>query len=349
MTNPVSTYRLQFHKDFTFSDFERIIPYLHQLGVGTVYASPITEAVPGSTHGYDSVNPHRVNPEIGTEDQLTAISKRLSDLGIGWLQDIVPNHMGFDPHNPWLMDVLEKGQRSLYAPFFDINWTNPVHGGRLMVPFLGSPPAETTDKNELKVIWQDDRLRLAYYETAYPLHLRSYATVFGAAGTHPSPEMQTLLARIPVIEQTTDSEHYSLQCADFQTEAAKLLGQESPEYLNGCLTAVNTDADCIRQITSEQAYELCYHAETDQRINYRRFFTVNGLICLNIQDPVVFGHVHKRIKTWLEAGIFQGLRVDHIDGLSDPSLYLNQLRELAGDKAYLVVEKILQANEALPQ
>ncbi len=349
MTNPVSTYRLQFHKDFTFNNLERIIPYLHQLGVGTVYASPITEAVPGSVHGYDSVNPHRVNPEIGTEDQLKALSQRLSGLGINWLQDIVPNHMAFDPHNPWLMDVLEKGQRSIYAPFFDINWTSPVHDGRLMVPFLGSPLAEIIDKNELSVAWQKQRLVITYYETAYPLHLRSYATVFGAAGAAPSQAMQTLLADIQAIEAVTDPKQYSLRCAEFQTRIAAQISEESPDYLTNCLNAVNTDPAYIREITDEQAYELCYHAETDQRINYRRFFTVNGLICLNIQNPVVFEHFHKRLKLWLDQGIFQGLRVDHIDGLSDPSRYLTQLRELAGDDAYIVIEKILQANEELPR
>ena len=349
MTNPVSTYRLQFHKDFTFTDFEQIIPYLHQLGVRTVYASPITEATPGSTHGYDSVNPHRVNPEIGTEAQLKAISRRLSGLGIGWLQDIVPNHMGFDPHNPWLMDVLEKGQKSIYAPFFDINWSTPAHDGRLMVPFLGSPLPDIIDKNELQIAWQHERLELAYYETAYPLHLRSYATVFGAAGAPVSPAMSALLAEIPAIEQLAEPKQYSIQVAGFGAKLNALLQQEPAEYLEKCLYAVNTDADCIRQITGEQAYELCYHAETDTRINYRRFFTVNGLICLNIQDPVVFDHFHKRIKTWLAEGIFQGLRVDHIDGLSDPTLYLTQLRQLAGDETYLAVEKILQDNEALPR
>ncbi len=115
MNNPVSTYRLQFHKGFTFEDFGKIIPYLQELGIGTVYASPIFEATPGSVHGYDGVNPHKINPEIGTEEQLIEFSKKLKEQGISWLQDIVPNHMAFDPNNPWLKDVLEKGQLS-YMP-----------------------------------------------------------------------------------------------------------------------------------------------------------------------------------------------------------------------------------------
>ncbi|MGI8637467.1 MAG: alpha-amylase family glycosyl hydrolase, partial [Segetibacter sp.] len=151
MNNPISTYRLQFHKDFTFHDFENIISYLHKLGVGTIYASPVFEATPGSVHGYDGVNPHKINPEIGTEEQLLNVRQRLKGLGIKWLQDIVPNHMAFDPNNPWLKDVLEKGQKSIYASFFDVPWTGKIYHGKIMLPFLGNPIEEVVKNGELKV------------------------------------------------------------------------------------------------------------------------------------------------------------------------------------------------------
>ncbi|HTM97701.1 MAG TPA: alpha-amylase family glycosyl hydrolase, partial [Pedobacter sp.] len=115
MQHPNSTYRIQFHKGFNFTDFEKIIPYLHKLGVQTIYASPIFKAVPDSKHGYDGVDPTQINPEIGTEEQLLNISVRLKKLGMGWLQDIVPNHMAFHPANTWLMDVLANGKKSAYA------------------------------------------------------------------------------------------------------------------------------------------------------------------------------------------------------------------------------------------
>ncbi|MBD0295783.1 MAG: malto-oligosyltrehalose synthase, partial [Flavisolibacter sp.] len=133
MYNPIATYRIQFHKDFSFQEFERIIPYLQQLGVSTVYASPIFEATPGSTHGYDVLNPNNINLEVGTEEQLRKLSQRLKEQNIGWLQDIVPNHMAFDPRNPWLLDVLEKGPQSPYASFFDVTWNAQLFKGRLMV------------------------------------------------------------------------------------------------------------------------------------------------------------------------------------------------------------------------
>src|SRR4051812_15914371 len=130
MPDPVATYRIQFNKEFTFSNLERLIPYLQQLGIKTIYASPIFEAVPGSMHGYDIINPHRINPEIGSLQQLRDISQRLKSAGIKWLQDIVPNHMAFDWRNEWLADVLEKGGTSFYAEFFDIDWAHPDFGGK---------------------------------------------------------------------------------------------------------------------------------------------------------------------------------------------------------------------------
>lgn len=246
--NPVSTYRIQFHKDFSFNDLEKIIPYLQRLGVRTIYASPIFEAVPGSQHGYDGTNPNRINPEIGTEEQLRRISAQLKENNIGWIQDIVPNHLAFDEHNPWLMDVLEKGQSSAYASYFDIDWQHPAYPGRLMVPFPGS-------------------------------------------------------------------------------ELEKILHDKFP---------------------GEKNYAVCDWRETDSTINYRRFFLVNGLICTNIHDDQVFSAYHTLVKKLVDDGIFQGIRIDHVDGLYDPTKYLNDLRKLCGIKTYIIVEKILEPEEQMP-
>ena len=162
MYNPVATYRLQFHKEFTFEAFNAMLPYLKRLGVSTIYASPIFTAMPGSTHGYDGLNPHEVNPEIGSEETLREISKKLKEDGMGWLQDIVPNHMAFDPKNLWLADVLEKGLQSIYAVFFDITWTSPLFKGRLMVPFLGDSLEAVIKKSELKLSYQNGRFVFKY-------------------------------------------------------------------------------------------------------------------------------------------------------------------------------------------
>jgi malto-oligosyltrehalose synthase/4-alpha-glucanotransferase len=297
MYNPVSTYRIQFHKDFTFSDLENIIPYLFQLGIKTLYASPIFEAVPGSMHGYDVVDPLNINPEIGTLQQLRSINKKLKKLGIGWLQDIVPNHMAFHPNNKWLMDVLENGRESEYANVFDIFWDSPVHNGKLMVPFLGKPLDEVIANKELKVAWNEKPV-LDYFGQQYPLNKLSYENNSAGKDTW--------------------------------------------------LKKVNEDTQLLKQVVESQYYELCFWQETNTQINFRRFFTVNSLICLNIQNKEVFDRYHQLIKTLVDEGIFQGLRVDHIDGLYDPKTYLVRLRELAGPETYIVVEKILEEGEQFP-
>jgi malto-oligosyltrehalose synthase/4-alpha-glucanotransferase len=282
MLNPVSTYRIQFHKDFTFKDFEEIIPYLHQLGVKTIYASPILEASPGSMHGYDTVNPHRINPEIGTLEELRQLSAKLKALEMQWIQDIVPNHMSFHPNNNWLMDVLEKGTASAYASYFDINWSGSPDV-QLMVPFLGSPLEEAIANNELELVSRDNKIYLKYFETEWPVN-----------------------------DQVT-----------------------------------RTDMP-LKEALAVQYYRPCHFKETNERINYRRFFTVNSLICLNIQHKKTFDDYHSLIKELLTDKVFDGLRVDHIDGLYDPEGYLEQLRELAGADTYIIIEKILEEGEELP-
>lgn len=349
MYNPISTYRIQFHKDFTFTDFEQIIPYLHRLGVKTVYASPVFEATPGSTHGYDVVNPQCINPEIGTLEQLRTISGQLKELNMGWIQDIVPNHMAFATTNPWLMDVLEKGQLSAYASFFDLTWNSPVYHGRLMVPFLGSPLHEVVENGELHIAWQNDRFELIYHESAYPLQLRSYATILHACPEQASDAIRLLLEQIHQLQQVKDPDAWRAGFDEIKLQLMALHNDGATRvYIEACLHHINDQPELIKAIADEQLYRLCYHQETDYQINYRRFFTVNGLICLNIQHKPVFDATHTLIKQLVDEGVFQGLRVDHIDGLSDPTLYLENLRELAGDETYIVVEKILEPDEKLP-
>jgi malto-oligosyltrehalose synthase/4-alpha-glucanotransferase len=294
MHNPTSTYRIQFHKEFTFSNFKDAIPYLHKLGVKTIYASPILEASPGSMHGYDTVNPLRINPEIGDEAQLLEISGMLKSIDMQWIQDIVPNHMAFHEKNLWLMDVLEKGPDSEYYDYFDINWsgdkTEPI-----MTPFLGKDLEEAIQSAEIQVVQDGKKFMLDYFGTRYPL----------------------------------------------RSESQKQLAQED-------LEAFNKNTSGLLQLANSQHYRLCNWKETDRKINYRRFFTVNSLICLNIHHKEVFRAYHKYILTLLAKDVFQGLRVDHIDGLFDPTAYLNMLREAAGEDTYIVIEKILEEGEHMP-
>lgn len=344
MHNPVATYRIQFHKEFTFKDFEQIIPYLYRLGIKTVYASPIFEATPGSMHGYDVVNPLQINPEIGTWDELKAISKKLHRLNMSWMQDIVPNHMAFHPNNEWLMDVLEKGDKSIYAAYFDILWESPVYDGRIMVPFLGAPVNEIIQNKQLKIIYRDKQLLFNYSGQEYPLHISSWLTLLKSNGT--AKNVKAIENQINALAQLTDAKAYAEHVNNIKH---RFEHDFSSAFTSAFLKKINSNVALLTQIANEQVYQLCYWQETDKQINFRRFFTVNGLICLNIQHQEVFDHYHQLIKSLLQANVFQGLRVDHVDGLYDPEQYLIRLRKLVGRNTYIIVEKILETNESFPE
>lgn len=283
MFDPISTYRIQFNKDFTFKDFSPVIPYLHQLGIKTIYASPIYTSVPGSVHGYDVVNPNQINPEIGTLQELRQISQHLKALDMCWLQDLVPNHMGFHLQNTWLMDVLKNGEGSIYRNYFDLTMAD-LQEEPLMVPFLGNDLQTVIANGELELVAQNGAHFFKYFDDYWPLR----ADLGG--------------------------------------------GQLS-----------------IAEVAEKQHYRLCSHQETNTRINYRRFFTVNSLICLNIDREEVFHDYHQLTLSLLNEGVFQGLRIDHVDGLSDPAGYLARLRKCCGQDTYIVVEKILEPGEQLPR
>jgi malto-oligosyltrehalose synthase/4-alpha-glucanotransferase len=347
MFNPVATYRIQFHKEFTLSQFEKIIDYLQKLGVSTIYASPVFEAVPGSTHGYDGVNPHHVNPEIGSEQQLKKISKKLREKDISWLQDIVPNHMGFHQLNPWLMDVLEKGRLSVYANFFDAAWTSELFSDdQLMVPFLGSPLEDIIKNGELKIAYVNQHLIFKYFENSYPVHPCSYVKILRDVEHE---ELKQVIAAIPDIKKFKGAQKFAVDWTGWLQQLDTVLQDSAArEMFQKAIGVFNADIDKLTQIANEQVYRLCSFEETDGKINFRRFFTVNSLICLNMQDERVFEHFHTMIRNLVEAGVFQGLRIDHIDGLYDPGTYLQKLRELAGDETYIVAEKILEQGEEMP-
>ncbi|MCW3108529.1 MAG: malto-oligosyltrehalose synthase, partial [Segetibacter sp.] len=179
--------------------------------------------------------------------------------------------------------------------------------------------------------------------------LRSYITILEAGAGEPNQAVQQLLDQVKDIQKSEEPEAYKETLHEFQLQLSALLKNEKTKgYIESCLQKVNENLEIIRKIADEQVYQLVNWQKTDYKINFRRFFTVNGLICLNMQDKDVFLHYHKYIKYLMDQGVFQGLRIDHIDGLYDPSRYLEQLRELAGKETYIVVEKILEPGEGLP-
>jgi (1->4)-alpha-D-glucan 1-alpha-D-glucosylmutase len=179
MAPPRATYRLQLHRGFTFRDALALVPYLADLGVSHLYISPLCEARPGSTHGYDIVNHNRLNPEIGREEEFQALSAALRERGMGIIVDIVPNHMGVGADNAWWMDVLEWGEDSPYADYFDINWRDgrPDLEGRVLLPVLGGPYGATLTAGDIELRFDagDGSFSFWYWEHRFPVSPRSPA------------------------------------------------------------------------------------------------------------------------------------------------------------------------------
>lgn len=294
--SPRATYRIQFHRDFPLARAEEIVPYLDRLGVSHLYASPITAAVPGSQHGYDVVDPTRVNPEIGGEDGLRSLVAALHDRGMGLIIDIVPNHMGVaGGHNRYWNDVLRHGPASEYANWFDIDWREP-----LLLPILGAPFAEALAAGDIA-------LDCSAAEPAVVLYGEQ---------------------RLPL--RPDDRE--ALPAAD--------------------------DHEGLAALLERQHYRLAWWRQANDELNWRRFFTINDLAGLRIEDPDVFEQTHALYFRLWQEGLIDGVRIDHIDGLSDPAGYCRTLRArfdalertaaAPKDPAYIVVEKILGPGETLP-
>lgn len=342
MYNPISTYRLQFNQQFQFSDAEKLVEYFQRLGIGTIYASPVFEAVPGSMHGYDGINFERISTEIGGREDLVQLTGSLRKCHIGWIQDIVPNHMAYDTRNPWLADVLEKGKQSAYSDFFDIRWSEDA---RLMAPFLGSDLDSEINKGNIKLIFDKGCFYIQVYKHKYPVSPKSYIKIIDQEGLQIPGPLKELLIHLPVSEE----KELDLQAWDeFKLSfAAGTRENEQAVFIKSCLDNINTSADNLHEIIDSQIYRLCSWQETQKRINYRRFFTVNNLICMNIHKNEVFDAFHREILKFIGEGIFNGLRVDHIDGIYDPCRYLERLRKETDQEIYIVVEKILEENEVI--
>jgi len=351
MFNPVSTYRIQFNKDFTLSDFEKLIPYFKKLGIGTIYASPLLAATPGSTHGYDTIDAHHINPEIGTYEQLQKITEQLKAESISWLQDIVPNHMAYHPNNTWLMDVLEKGESSVYYSHFD--FVQPLYNldeQQLMVPFLGNDLDEVIATGDLKLEYGNSKINLSYFDSSYPVNLSAYEFILSRIKADWVDLLKVKLSQLESVALGKDASVYSDKFNEFLSFLSQLMQtrEKVKDQVEEELAIINSDKDILLKVVKFQFYRLCHWKETDEQINFRRFFTVNGLICLNIHHQQVFDDYHKLINKLLQEAIVQGIRVDHIDGLFKPSHYLEQLRAMAGEETYIVAEKILEKEEDFP-
>jgi len=378
---PSATYRIQLNQYFRFADTLKILDYLHDLGVTDLYLSPILAARKGSTHGYDLIDPSRINPEIGTEEEFNALQTELQNRGMGLLLDIVPNHMAASAENPWWMDVLENGAQSAFAGFFDIEWHTPYRNleGRILLPVLGRPFGEALESGEIKLIFQDGRFFIQYFESLFPVAPRSYHSILNlhagrlknslseeSAAYH---EYSGILAATQELARgdrrmgvTAPEQRMRFESTRDRIRAivasspeiARLIEENVAEY-NGRQSDPRSFG-IFQRLLGEQNYKLSFWRNLNDSINYRRFFTIADLVGVRVEDPIVFEASHGYILRLVSRNPLAGLRIDHIDGLRDPATYLNRLQERlaaeenrAGTKSYVIVEKILAPGEDLPE
>jgi len=382
-TIPTATYRLQFNGSFTFDAATAIVDYLDTLGISHCYASSYFKAVPGSTHGYDVADPTQLNPEVGDHDTFDRWVNTLRARGMGHIIDLVPNHMGIaHSSNPWWQDVLENGPSSRYAQFFDIDWhpLKPELEDRVLLPILGDSYGAVLERQEITIQYVNGVFSARYADCVLPISPDTYGGIL-------SFEADALLAGIG--ESDAGIEFLSILTAiqrlpgrDAQTEALRAERDREKEvikrrlagltsisppvlaHIDRAVVALNgikgsaRSFDRLDALLSMQAYRLAYWRVAEEEINYRRFFDINELAAVRMEDPVVFERTHAFAFELLTQGQVDGFRIDHVDGLYDPGDYLDRLQARARDmrpdlftddaRLYLVVEKILGHGEWLP-
>ena len=352
---PRATYRLQFNKDFTFADAERIAPYLARLGVSHVYASPYLKARSGSTHGYDIVDHNAFNPEIGDEAAFVSFSDALNRHGLGQILDFVPNHMGIGrADNAWWLDVLEWGEESPYAEYFDIDWNSAKHELRdkVLVPFLGDHYGRVLEAGDLKLGFDAEAgsFSMWYYQHRFPITPGEYPRILRVilgdyrrrqADDQTVIELEDLIVgfrdvgdwspsiRQPAIRRS-EAEVLKQQLRDLVARTPALA--DAIESTLGSLNERPADPDNLlwaHELLEAQHYRLAYWRVAAEEINYRRFFQINELAGIRIELPTVFEATHRLVLELIRQRRIHGLRIDHIDGLFDPKQYLERLQRRA--------------------
>jgi (1->4)-alpha-D-glucan 1-alpha-D-glucosylmutase len=352
-----ATYRLQLRPGFGFDQAAALAPYLAALGVSHLYSSPVLQAVPGSSHGYDVVDHSRVSEELGGEQGRRRLLAALRALGLGQLLDVVPNHMAIHPANRWWWDVLENGPSSRYAEAFDVDWGPPEaeRADVILLPVLGGQYGRVLEAGEIRLHRHGGSFVVRYHEQAWPVAPRSTDALLAAAAERAGSEELAYLAesfgRLP-LPRRDDRRGFHRRHRDKEV-LRRLLEQALrgrpalAEAVDAEVEAANHDALRLHAILERQNYRLAFWRVAAQDLGYRRFFDVNSLVALRAEDERVFAETHVLVLDWLRQGEVDGLRVDHPDGLRDPEAYFRRLRESAPE-AWIVAEKILAGDERLP-
>ena len=376
---PEATYRLQFSGEFRFSDATALVDYFAKLGITDIYASPILTSRKGSTHGYDVTDPTQIDPDIGGSSEFEQLQNKLTEHGMRLILDIVPNHMAASSENRWWMDVLENGSESVFASYFDIDWHPPSRNleGKVLLPVLGRSFGEALDRGELRLIFQNGKFFVQYFDAIFPLMPRSYRRLLKhrieelktvlSEDSGPYQEYSGIVAALSSLSESTrstpeadkrvrqDTVRERLQLLISENRGIAAFIDENVANFNG-RKGDAASLNALEHLLDEQHFRLAYWQDPNEGINYRRFFAITDLVGIRVEDPLVFDATHGQIFQLFAKGAIRGLRVDHIDGLRDPAGYLNRLREkLAASPPpesgapYILVEKILSRDESLPE
>jgi len=360
VTRPLlATYRVQLRPDFGFDEAAALADYLADLGVSHLYSAPYLQAARGSVHGYDVVDPTRVNEELGGEEGHARFCRRLGEAGLGQVLDIVPNHMAITERgNVWWWDVLENGPSSRFAAYFDVDWDPPQARLRntVLLPILGDHYGRILEAGELKVVRKAGKFEVHYHEHRMPVAPSSLDTLLvEAAAQCGSPDLAFIadaLGGLP-LATATDRKSIARRHRDKEVLAGQLafLCEHRPDValaVDAVVAAINADPDRLDGLLQNQNYRPAFWRTAGRELDYRRFFDVHTLVGLRMEDERVFADTHELILRFLADGTIDGVRVDHPDGLRDPKQYFERLRG-AAPNAWIGAEKILESGEILPE
>ena len=379
---PRCTYRLQFNREFTFSQARELVPYLDALGVSDAYASPYFQASAGSLHGYDITDHNKLNRAIGSREEFDSWVAALHAHEMGQVLDFVPNHMGIgEPLNQWWMDVLENGPSSIYAPYFDIDW-RPLKADlhdKVLLPILGDQYGRVLERGELQLHFAEGAFFLTYFEHQFPIAPGTYRHILERALTKLSEfkdqdfyaEFQSILTALEYLPKRTETDPERIEVRTREKEIIKRRlerrCQEAPQVekaiedavreINGC-PGEPRSFDALDELLNAQSYRLAFWRVAAEEINYRRFFDVNDLGAIRMEVPDVFDATHRLLLKLVGTRAVTGLRIDHPDGLYLPREYFEKLQRRCakalgiqlppdGRAIYMIVEKILTGAETL--
>ncbi len=368
---PLATYRLQLHREFAFAQATALLPYLARLGISHVYCSPFLKARAGSTHGYDVVDYSRINPDLGDEASFARFCSSLGENGLGLILDFVPNHMGVGhADNAWWLDVLEWGQESPYAGYFDIDWSPPRRdlAGKLLAPVLGKSygAALTDGEIELRFSAETGTFDFWYADHRLPVSPRDYPTILGPLAHAPAHARALDALQEAFLSEAMPRYQREVAGAAKDALAAATRDSGTRQEIEKAVAAWHgTKGDFpswtrLHELLQRQCFRLAHWRTASDEVNYRRFFDIPDLAGMSMGRIVVFRDAHEFLGRMLADGTLQGLRIDHVDGLADPQRYCRRLnafaaaivpRDASGKRLrpYILVEKILTGGEKLPQ